>query len=196
MSISYYEIYAENCTDLARSIIIKSEATALAMNLADADQNALRVSLGEPPFLDEYDKTTWRYYMHLAGRYHALDTFSVTNDDGTVSHKPYMQVYSLDTYELIDFTIENLQEHRTTWREYQKGSTYYRNLVNKYPDKRLLIDGILNPIDINVAINARENQILYWDKRKVEENEYSLIQNIQDYIDKYYHRWDNPDRCL
>ena len=194
MAISDYEIYAKSCIELARSIIIKSNASAEAMNKADSIENARLMLNGEPSFYDPYNPKTWRYYMQMAGQYHRLDTFDTIDANGVSKQHPYIQVYSLDTHELIDFTVENLREHRTTWREYQKGeSSYYLNLVNKYPDKRLLIDGILNPIDIDYAVNAADNQILYYDKRYVEYNEYSLIPRLQDLVNKYYSRWDNED---
>lgn len=198
MSISLYSIYAKSCTDLAFSLIIKSEATAMAMNEYDKMiNNHLTYQVGEPSFFDETDKRTWRYYMHMAGMYHRLDRFDWVNPEtNKIERIHYIKVYSIDTYEYIDFTKENLKLHRATWREYQKGSTYYQNLVDKYPKHRLLIDGILNPIDIDKAINARDNEILYYDKRHIEENEYTLIDDIQFYIDKFYSRWDNQDYAL
>ena len=211
MSISLYSIYAKSCIELARSVIIKSEATARAMNKKDRDDNDVVVAIqAEEPFYNEDDPNTWRYYMHMAGEYHRSDkvweTVTVLDDKGNpVINKitgkvvtrselrPVIKIISLDTFELIEFTKENLKEHRATWREYQKGSTYYRDLVNKFPTKRLLIDGILNPIDKQRAINARDNEILYYDKRYVEENEHGLIPKLQNYIDMYYSRWDNND---
>lgn len=209
MSISLYSIYAKACTELARSIIIKSEATARAMNKKDSDDNDVVVTMqAEEPFYNPDDPHTWRYYMHMAGEYHRSDKEWVSvpelDNDGNKVYRngklvtknelrPVIKVTSLDTFEVIEFTKENLREHRATWREYQKGSTYYRNLVEKYPTKRLLIDGILNPIDIDKAINARDHEIIYYDKKYVEENEHSLMVRIQNYIDMFYSRWDNED---
>ena len=176
MSVSLFNIYVQSCKDLARSIIIKSEATARAINEYD--------KYFYPNFYKEHDRKTWRYYMHLAGQYHPSDL---------INGKPSIKILSIDTVEEIDFTVENLKRHRATWREYQKGSTYYRNLIRKYPEKVKLIDGILNPIDIDVAIDARDNEILWYDKRFVEENEYTLINQIQKFVDIFYNRWSNQD---
>ena len=202
MSISHYSIYATGCIDLARSIIIKHDSTADAMNLIDSVHSATYAANGLAPFYDKYDKKTWRYYQNMAGIYHVLDLnkYEIYDPNSTTLTKTvqtkYIQVYSLDTYELIDFTVENLKVHRATRREYQKGSTYYRRLVDKYPDKRLLIDGILNPIDMDYAINARNNQILYYNKKLVEENEYHLMYKVQQFIDTYFARWNNEDYGL
>lgn len=176
MSVSLFNIYVQSCKDLARSIIIKSEATARAINEYD--------KYFYPDFFKEHDRKTWRYYMHLAGKYHPSDL---------INGKPSIKILSIDTVEEIDFTVENLRYHRATWREYQKGSTYYQNLINKYPEQVKLIDGILNPINIEEAIDAEDNTILWYDKRFVEENEYTLMNQIQNYILMFYQRWDNND---
>lgn len=199
MSISLYEIYATNCIDLARSIIIKSEAVADAINRIDAEYNAGYINIGREPFYDPYDRYTWRYYQNLAGIYHPLDIGLYTHYDHETQvqvQTDYIKIYSVDTHELIDFTVENLKEHRATLREYRKGSTYYQKLVEKYPHQRLLIDGILNPIPIEKAIAARENEIIYYDNTLVEENEFHLIPRIQDYIDRFFSRWNNEDYAL
>lgn len=177
MSISTYNIYVQSCIDLARSVIIKSEATARAINMVDQYKY--------PDFFDPYNPKTWRYYMHLAGQYHPFDL--------DAQGKPKIRVLSIDTIEEIDFTVENLREHRATWREYQKGSTFYKNLIQKYPLHVKLIDGILNPINIDEAIAAEDNKILWYDNRFVEFNEYTVIERLQEMIDAYYHRWDNND---
>lgn len=172
MSVSIYNIYVQACKDLARSIVVKSEATARAINEWD--------KYFYPTFFDEHNKRTWRYYMHLAGQYHPSDLI-----DG----KPSIKILSIDTIEEIDFTVENLKYHRATWREYQKGSTYYQNLIQKHPEKVKLIDGILNPINIDEAIAADDYTILWYDKRFVEENEYTLMLKIQEYATQFFDRW-------
>lgn len=179
MSVSVFNIYVQACKDLARSIIIKSEATARAMNEWD--------KYLYPQFFKEHDPRTWRYYMHLAGQYHPSDL---------VNGKPSIKILSIDTVEEIDFTVENLKYHRATWREYQKGSTYYQNLIRKYPEKVKLIDGILNPINIDEAISAPNHKVLWYDKRYVEENEYTLMISIQEQVDRFFERWDVPDYAL
>lgn len=197
MSISLFKIYRQSCIDLARSIVIKDTLTAIAMNEKDREDEKLYKSLGEPGYYDPEDPHTWRYYKHLAGVYHRKDYITVTDElTGKQTIKPAIQVRSIDTTEMIDFTRENLAEHRATLREYQKGTTYYLNLIEKFPEHITLIDGILNPIDMDKAINAREHEILRYNDKYVEENEYSLIERIQAWIDRYYNRWDNNDYII
>ena len=109
-----------------------------------------------------------------------------------------MIVKSIDTLEYIEFTKENLLiesntpdelVHRATYRSYQPGSSYYDELVRQYPDQEVLIRGILNPVDITFAINAKDHQILLYNKELVEENEITLIERIQKWIDRYFIRW-------
>ena len=109
-----------------------------------------------------------------------------------------MIVRSIDTLEDIEFTKENLLIesisddrliHRATYRSYKPGSSYFDELVRRYPDQEVLIRGILNPVVIQDAIDAPDHQILFYDKELVEENEITLISNIQNWINKYYIRW-------
>ena len=193
MSSQSYKLYYKSCLDFSRTIVIKSEQTAETLNEYDKFDLMLREKAGLPLYnLDEYDKRTWRYYMHLAGipheqqyRYNKL-----TNQKEFI-----IKVISLDTHELIDFTVENLQIHRATARDYTIGSTYYRKLLEKYPEHIDYIKGVINPVDLNYAIEAKDNTILAWDARYVEDNEYSLIQRLQDYVYRFYDRWNNTDYC-
>ena len=61
--------------------------------------------------VDEDDPSTWKYYLNLQGKYHPSDTM--------------MTVVSLDTREVINFTVENLQTHIRTALAYVPGSAYY-----------------------------------------------------------------------
>src|SRR5690606_9498218 len=114
-------------------------------------------------------------YLNLAGRYHASD-------------KP-MQVVSMDTHETIDFTVENMALHRATWREYQYGSRYYKELIARYPNQDMLIHGILNPVDIATAVAAPDHTILYYDKAEIEAREVNLIPQLQTWIIAQFTRW-------
>lgn len=170
---NYYQLYVNSVMQLAQTLVIKSADTADAQN---AWVNIL-AQQGLVPPVDELTPTTWRYYMNLAGQYHPADTM--------------MRVVSLDTLEEIDFTIANLAIHRATYAGYQFGTRQYEELVSLFPDQEILIQGILHPVDINVAIAAPDGKILYYDPTLVEENEYNLIRKIQLFIDGMYSRWVN-----
>jgi hypothetical protein len=172
---NYYSIYAESVFRLAESIVLKSKDTANAIN------DELYIRLG-PQAVDRLDPTTWKYYLHVSGVYHYDDTM--------------MTVISLDTLEVVNFTKDNLQFHRTTAKTYAYGGQYYKELVNRYPNQERLILGILHPCNIDAAISARNGTILSYPPQLVEEHEYSLINNLQEWIYSYLSRWDNPQYGL
>lgn len=168
MSSTNYRQYVSNTLTLARSLTIKSDASIIGIN-----QHVK--ALGHPV---SDDPTTWRYYQNLAGVYHALDV--------------PMHVTSLDTLEVIPFTVESLKEHLVTRTLYQPGSEYYQAMVEKYPAQELLIRGVLNPIDIHDAIAAPDFSILHHDPQYVESNETNLMELLQDRINAFAVRWNNP----
>ena len=166
MSTARYNLYRQKVYDLVKTLVIKSDDTVAAIN-EDLIQYGYTVNLNQPE--------SWKYYMNMAGEYHESDAL--------------MQVTSLDTLELIDFTKENLAIHRATAREYVAGSSYYRDLVRRFPEQEDLIIGIIHPIDKDDAIAAEDGDILYYDKGLVEANEYDLIPRLQDWIHGFLHRW-------
>jgi hypothetical protein len=164
-----YQVYLDSVLALARYIVIKSSDTADAIN------NDVSTRLQIP--VDSTDPTTWRYYMNLAGQYHSAD-------------KP-MYVVSMDTLETIEFSTANLALHRATAKAYQFGQRDYLALVAQYPTQVTLINGILNPVDIETAIMANDGEILAYPSNLVEFNEYSLIEKLQRWIYGFKTRWVN-----
>lgn len=165
-----YQIYHESVTALAATLVVKDEATCQVIN-------SRLSSLGYK--VDESDFTSWKYYLNLSGRYHPTDKL--------------MKVTSMDTHEEIDFTRENMDIHRATWREYQYGSRYYAELISKYPYQDMLIHGILNPVDMAAAIAAPDHSILYYDASLVESRETNLIPKLQEWIHAQFIRWAQED---
>lgn len=168
MSNTYYDLYLSDVFKLAKTLVVKSHATAEAIN---TNLEQMQPNL----YIDKQNLSTWKYYMNLAGDYHSTDTM--------------MYVISMDTLEEIAFTKENLEIHRATAREYAYGSRYYNALVSKYPEQEMLIFGILNPVPLWKSTTAKDHQILYYDPVLVEENELSLISRLQEWIDGYFVRW-------
>ena len=173
MSQFNYISYRNEIFRLVRSIVIKSSHVSDVIN-ADL--------IGRNIVVDLEDPTTWKYYLNLAGVYHASDTM--------------MQVRSMDTREMIDFTVENLRYHRATAREYLYGTVYYNNLVAKYPTQVDLIKGIIAPVNIQTAINSNNGDILYYDASLVEGNEDNLIRELQGWVHAYQLRWFNQGYLL
>lgn len=167
MSNVYYQIYLRQIYDLTRTMVIKSSLVADSINR--------EIEFRTGPISS--DPHTWKYYMNMAGEYHSTDQT--------------MYVTSMDTLETIEFTKVNLTIHRATADAYQYGSRYYRDLVNAYPEQESLILGILNPVDINKAIDSDDGVILYYDANLVEPQEINLIPRLQRFITAYLARWSN-----
>lgn len=167
---NHYDIYLGNVKKLAKTICIKSEATANALNQYLIDYYG-------PQSVNLNDPKTWKYYLNISGEYHARD-------------KP-MLITSADTLETILFSKENLAIHTSTAQSYQYGENKYKDLVLQYPDQELLIKGILYPADITTAINAEDGKILSFPTELIEQNEFTFLQNLQEWINGFKTFWTN-----
>jgi hypothetical protein len=168
VSSNNYQIYINQTLQLAETIVIKSSYTAQALN-------AWVEATGHTT---DPDPTTWKYYLNLAGEYHSIDQV--------------MTVVSLDTLQEIVFNKANLAIHSATARAYQYGSDQYSRLIQRYPNQEQLILGILYPTDINLAVSAKDGQILSYPPGLVESNEYSLVPRLQRWIYHFKQRWHVP----
>lgn len=169
MTTDYHQLFIDNTLTLAKTMVIKSKTSADLVN------SLLTMTYGSSA-VNVNDLTSWKYYMNICGIYHSTDTM--------------MQVISLDTLELIDFTKENLVVHSATAEAYQYGSRYYYTLLDKYPNQEQLILGILNPADMTTAVNADDYTILSYPTGLVEAQEITLIEELQQWMYRYAIRWD------
>lgn len=169
MDSNFLKLYIEQNKNLAKTIVIKSQYSPDLIN----DQ--LKLKYG-PSIVDTNQPKTWKYYLNLSGEYHNTDTL--------------MYVTSLDTLEEILFNKENLELHSATKRAYEFGSRYYYALLNRYPDQESLIIGILYPVDIDKAVSSPNGTILGYPINLVEDQELTLIEDLQTYIINYLVRWD------
>ncbi len=170
MSNLKYQLYLASVMTLAKSLIIKHNATALAMNASLKETSAVTGFV-----VDDERPETWKYYLNLAGIYHESDEL--------------IWITSLDTMEIIPFTKEKMLQHRGTAREYAFGSRYYLELVSQYPHMESLIRGVINPVDINVALSAPDYTILHYDVKQVETQELDLMYNLQKWLYGAQDRW-------
>lgn len=170
MNNKYYQIYIDSNMDLAASVSLKCSETARL-------QNQWVQAFTDASF-DQMDPRTWKYYKNICGDYFPSDV--------------RMTVTSLDSLTEIEFSKEVLVFHRATKRAYAFGTTYYKELVERYPEQELLIRGILYPAEMDEAIAAGDGAILAYPPYLVEETEPSLIPKLQDWINGFYRRWDNP----
>lgn len=165
MNYSLYDIFLKNTIELSRTMIIKLDYVASAMNRKLTDY-------GQPvPF----DKKEWRYYQHLSGVYNRFDDM--------------MTITSLDTSENIVFNKENLKSHKKTRSVYLYRREYVDRLKARYPEQTMLIDGILKPVDIDKAIAASDGTILYYDHNKVEVQEHGLISGIEEWVRSFNYKY-------
>lgn len=173
MSVRYQQLLLSE-SKLAESLIIKS--TTLALHVSNSQEMKIEHARHNKSF-NINDPSSWKFYLNLNGQYHFSNEM--------------MYVVSVDTLEEIEFTKENLDVHRATKRAYLSEGSYIKSLKVRYPNQKALIEGILRPVDLNVAINARENEILSYNKDLVEYNEVSLIEKVQRKIDVYIKNWES-----
>jgi hypothetical protein len=160
--------YIKQNLRLIQTMVIKSSIHATLLNA--------EIKLKYPyETILENNPETWRYYLHISGNYHPLDR--------------QIHVTSFDTQQDIVFNSFNLLTHKQTRKNYLIGTKNYYILIKKYPELELFIKGALYPVDINDAIAANDNQILYYDQKLVEPQEISLINKLQQYLDTYTARW-------
>ncbi len=168
MSMNHHKLYLDDVFALAKTIFVKSEYSA-------AQINARLVTIYGTAAVHPDQPHTWKYYLNACGHYHPTDTM--------------MQVISLDTLDLIDFTKDNLVLHPATAKGYQHGTRYYKELHARFPDQESLILGILYPAEMATALSAPDFSILAFNPGFVEANEESLIVDLNDWTQSYFRRW-------
>ena len=169
MSLNYYKLYVNQVLDLSKTMVIKVEA------VADSINERLKATYGN--VFDVDDKRTWKYYLNLSGQYHSTDK------------KIY--VTSLDTLQTIEFSRDTLAIHRATAKAYEYGTRYYRELLSQYPEYEQFILGALYPVNIEQAINAEDFTVIGYPINLIEDNEVSLIDNINKWLYGFKERWYN-----
>ena len=157
----------KNYPILAKSINPKLNFVAVHMNKYFTDNYGY--------VYDTYDKKTWPYYLNLAGEPHKLNT--------------EILVYTLETSnkEVMDKNFKS--KYPATYYLLMKYEKEYNDLVTEYPMQEGYIRGMLNPVDIQTAIDAEDGDILYYNDEYVEWNEPSLIPRIETTIKLFIERW-------
>ena len=159
----YRDIYK-----LTKSLVIKIDYLDLYM-----ETNMTGSTYTKQP----YGKEGFRYYLHISGQRHEVD------EDVSV------KVIELDDYKPL--TKELLKSYPQTKAELLKFEDFYNNLVDQYPEYITYIQGCIYDIDIKEAIEAQHGTILAYNHSFIESQEYNLIDELQDYIDRYVDRWYN-----
>lgn len=209
MSGTLYKQYRDKVFTLARTMLIKHDEIATSIN------HELIYRFKDRYYPPPDNKKAWRYYLNLAGEYHQYDIDTLMEKYGV----PYMtiKVPANDGSKEVPFTKELFNgpdADLSLANEMAIGSKLYNDMVIKYPELESLIIGIINPIDLNVAIQANNGEILYIDgfykvieddehffvtrENKaynvlIEEQEHNLILEIQRHIYDYIQHWVNAE---
>jgi len=236
MSNTLYLLYRKDIYTLCKTLIVKHLAAASMINQSLID-------LGYGDTFDLNDRTTWKYYLNLAGLYHAFDRDSIYDinvSSGLVEvdsvGNPTNLPVGVDPSKMLikkasntgpvwaNFTLELLDPTYggdvAIANEYEFGTSFYQELVDRYPGFEDLILSILHPMPLSISTIAPDGAILYIggyyrtlvttpelgtrvvyqtrddDGRNkttlIETNESDLIRAVQEYIDGLYVRWFNP----
>jgi hypothetical protein len=159
--------YIKDTINLTKSINIKNDNEAKLYN----DY----IKLAYPSYVvDLSDKTTWRYYKHLMGEYHAVDTQIV--------------ITSLDNGTSIPLDSNILNLHRKTKKELLKFGLFYKQIIDLFPEQELYIKAVICDKRYNTiqeVIGLENFSIVSYATELVEENEHDLMYELQQAIDNY-----------
>lgn len=214
MSNSLHQLYRSKAIVLAKTMVVKFNEVALAIN------EHLK-SLGYA--VDDNDPTTWKYYLNLFGEYHQYDhDLLLQLSNGRYDHVRIKVAGENEPVE-VDFTKEFLFGENAdiaVANEYRYSDEYYNALVEQYPEFREIINGVLNPIPIEISTSAKDGEILYcggYLKTKlpsgryhfvrqvygpisenflIENNEENLLLLLQEQMTRFLERWDNVNYHL
>ena len=156
MSTTDYALFEESVRALARTVTIGHKMVAQNINAYLTNQG----------YSIEEVEEDWKYYMNLAGEYHASDLdyiASVNAANGDYSDKLRIRLGGLSGPYLVDLTkelIHGANSDPAIAVEYRYGTRGYANLVQQYPYAIGLINGILYPVDKDVAIRSEDGSIL------------------------------------
>lgn len=151
---------------LAKSITVKLTDIAIAINKGLVKQHGLKIS---------NNPKTWKYYMNLAGIRHETNSPVLINVL-ELGEKQLLSKELLDTY---NYTRTELLKYGQT----------FNNLIDEYPEDIMFIKGCLHPVDIDVAIRAKEGTILSYNHTFVEAPEFSLMRELQVHVYDFLSRW-------
>ena len=125
-----------------------------------------------------YDAMDVPYYQKITGRW-----------------KPPtpIEIRSLDTGTIIEYTRENLSTHRKTQLVYKMPSEYYKKLLAEHSEYRDIIKNITYPADIDTAVSAKNGTVLTYDTSVLPANERgSILRATQQWFYELYETCYDP----
>lgn len=167
---SLEQYVGENIT-LAKSLVIKLADVANAINKGLMLNPNIETKYKSIPA----NRKEWKYYMNLAGEKHG------TNNT--------VEILVIELGQKEELTKDLLDNYKYTKAELLKCGSFYKELLNEYPDDVMYIHGCMYPVDKDVAINAKDGTILAYNPTLVYDNEYSIISELEKYCINFLSRW-------
>lgn len=214
MSQTLHQIYQNKAIVLARTMVVKFHSIAESIN---------QMLMAQGYEVDPDNPATWKYYLNMFGEYHQYDKDRLMALSGGRSQFIQIKVAGETQAVDADFTKELLYGNDAdiaVANEYRFNTHYYKTLVTKYPEFEDLILGVLNPVPIDISLDAQEGEILYCggylktllssgiyhyvrqdygpisENFLIESNEENLITILQEYIYNYLSRWWNANYAV
>lgn len=159
--------------DFIKKILLFSKSIVFKLDILPDMINTNLINNGYS--IDYYDKTTWKYYLNISGEKH-------------ISNKSVI-IKLIETGEEVELSKSLFETYKYTKQELLKFESYYAELVTKYPTEIDYIKGCLNPVDINIAIEAEEGKVLSYNSYFLETNETNIISQLEEYLVKILYRW-------
>lgn len=166
MSQTLADVFKTSCLRLAQTIIINHPYAGRAINKRLSTE-------GYGAYVNTNDRRQWKYYLNMAGIYHAYDKDAIHRINvekglgltGNVDRtKMLIRVASDDGTVEKEFTLENISNpdaDDVIASEYQQGTRLYDELLETYPRFESLIKGILHPIPLIISTTANDFDVLY-----------------------------------
>jgi len=159
---------------LAKSFVIYLHAEAVSVNIE------LQKKFGTTYQFESENILTWKHYKNMMGEFHELDT--ITLPDG-------IDIFVLEIGETRKLTKELLAEYITTHAILKEMDKEYDELIDKYPDYETYIKGVVFPVTEEQIIEGVDGEILQYNSRYVEDQEYSLIRSVEEHLKNHIARW-------
>jgi len=168
----YSNNYLKETLSLIKSLNIILHAEAVSINIFYSKKY-----YGNYTY-EEHDLSTWKYYLNMSGEFHTID--NLLYPDG-------LKVKFNDIeYNLTKTILENNELLKD---ELLKFGTLYKDIIKNYPNCELLLKGMLYSNALDDIIKYKDGTIIGYNKKLVENNEYNLIYELQEYIYTYIDRW-------
>lgn len=172
-SILARQKFYDDAAKLGESIVFKSKVLAEDINR--------RLIANRIP-VDETNETTWKHYLEIGGVY--------------PSGAAPIQIMSLDTATMIDFTTDNLNNHPFTKRHYTYGSDPYKELILHNQTVETVLKSAVLGITHSQVLAAPDMTILGYNESLVQEHEVSLIPKLNRWLRLMDRRWYMPSYHL